>query len=399
MLVMTAPNLPQPSPRLIDALTRDSPAWYNSGPMKRIVALAFWVATATFAAQDLPPVGYVDVDALLTSDPSVRSADLLTETALALRTFAGELPRSNPPPPPSEELPGGVGRLDTPQPEGERDAAELELALLREALAEQIARHREYAIAEQSREQAKELTTYDEARLDDAWDWQREIGLAQRYERINLVLQLNQATGGAGQAPRLSLELASLDALSRAAAGARQQDSANDRMDYARLQAQQLRAGLQSEAAQEEREADRTIARREIELQDEATRREAYRLETLKQLGQLEVDLELTGWREALESRLAAVRERHTTLQQAYRDAADELDAKAAQRRADAAQSARPRILAWLRHIARRAGVELTLVPAADVPNVTDAVRARIAELRADPAALAPRADLEQDLP
>lgn len=364
----------------------------------RIVALACCLATATFAAGDLPPVGYVDVDQLLAGDPAVARAALLHDAATALRDFAARVPLVTPPPPPAETVSGDGGTLVGPAPEGERDAAELELALLREALAEQIARHRDHTIADSSRDQARQLGVYDEAQLLESLRWQQELGLAQRYERINLVLQLN-ATANAAEAPRLRLELNVLDALTIAAAGARERDVAESRMEYARDQAQQLREELRRELAQEEREADRTVARRELELQDEATRREAYRLQTLQQLGQLEVDLELAGWRQVLSGRLADVRARRMALQDAYRDAADELQAKAEAIRAEAGAKARPRMLAWLRHVARRNGTELVLQPQDGVPDVTAEVARQVAALRADPKALAPRATVEQDLP
>jgi len=379
------------------ALTGDSAAWYTAVVMKRIVALACWFATATFAAGELPPVGYVDLDALLAADPTIRRADLLQDAAVVLRDFAARAPLTTPPPPPAESLPGGVGLLAGPAPEGERDAAELELALLREALAEQIARHRDHAIAEYSRDQARQLAAYDEARLLETWHWQQSLGLAQRYERINLALQLEQANLATGDAPRLQLELKVLDTLSRAAAGARERDATEARMEYARDQAQEIRDSLRHELAQEEREADRAVARRELELTDEAVRREVYRLDTLKQLGQLEVDLELAGWRQVLAGRLAAVRARRTTLQAAYRDAADALLASAEQSRAAAAKSARPRLLAWLRHLSNRTGTTLVLQPQNGIPDVTAEIAARVAALQADPATLAPRAAIEQE--
>jgi len=366
--------------------------------MKRIVALVWLLATATFAAGELPPVGYVNLDALLAADPTVRRAALLEDAATVLRDFANRVPATTPPPPPSDDLPSGTAGLSGPAPEGERDAADLELALLREALAEQIARHRDHAIAEYARDQARQLAVYDEARMLETWHWQRELGLAQRYERINLTMQLAQATNAAA-APRLQLELNVLDSLSRAAAGARERDASAARMAYARDQAQEVRDSLGAELAQEEREADRAVARRELELQDEALRREAYRLETLQQLGQLEVDLELAGWRDALASRLGDVRARRTTLQEAYREAADELQAKAERLRTTAAGHARPRLLAWLRHVANRTGTELVLQPQDGVPDITTEIAAKVSELRANPAELAPRAVIEQDLP
>lgn len=362
--------------------------------MKRLLGLVMITVLPSLAAPPaaLPAVGRVDLDRLVELLARAETT-AWAERAGSLRERAAAAPQVTVPPAPRPEQagPGGLGG----QANGfEEKAAQLELALLQEALQEQNERRLQAELTIRSGRLAKALGEHRETTAEQQREWERSLAMSQRFERINLRIELLQAGLPALEMERLKLELNTLDAATQAIDRDRERERQRALTRFTRQQVEGLQRGLREQAGEAGRQGERYLARREADLADEQALNEEFRADRLKRLARLEVDLDLDVWREALPARANVAAERTEGQKRALREAAQSLDATA-EDLSDAGRDAlRASVLAMLKTIERRQGVKLSLDPASEGPDVTDQVAAWIVALRADLAALAPPRDV-----
>ncbi len=337
-------------------------------------------------AAELPPRGSVDLGALVAAFVEQGPVGRLAAVARTLRALAEEVPEAETPPAPD---PASLDRAVPQVAAADRGAATVELQLLADALGDHLLRDRQRERSMRAVEVVQALAEAAEARRQEQLAWERSVALQQRFERINLELQLAQPTLAPDVAERLRRELALLSAVTDGVDAARRRAAATAAIAERRRQAAELEATLAARAAVLRQEGEALVARRESDLAADAQRLAAARAAG-EQRRTPTVDLELGEWRQVLEVRAGSAEGRGDAQRQAYLATAGQLEQAASAYRERSLATARGQVLAWLRVIERRAGVRLETRAIVDVPDLTGPVAELIAALAADPAALSP---------
>ncbi|MBI2301761.1 MAG: hypothetical protein HYU66_22895 [Armatimonadetes bacterium] len=339
----------------------------------------------------LPEQGYVDVAQLVRSDPRYARVSRLRDAAERLRRT--DLPAAAPTPPLPTAVAGAGANGDT-GPEEDLNTFEVELSIYRAALSEEVESNRQRRLDSRSEELFDELKRRRAASRDDQSAWERSMAAAQVIDRATAAAwealdALHAPVTPSGQAgmERAKSASAAARAVGIALAAQRRTEEHVSATRRERQQVQGVFDGLDRTARDERRQAERRLAGRESQLEDEARRRTAYRGEHFAQLGAREVDLSLGEWRKALDQRFETAEQRLSAERGQFDLAAEALDRQAAAAETELLGALRRRVTALLPLLGRELGIVLTTDAAAGWPDVTAQVAERLAALEAGPAA------------
>lgn len=336
----------------------------------------------------LPEQGYVDLAQLVRSHPRYARVSRLRVAAERLRLT--ELPAAAPTPPLPTARAGAVGNGEA-APADDLGTAEVELAIFRAALAEEVESNRQRRLDSRSEDLFAELRERRAAGRNDQSAWERSMAAGQVLDRtIRAGLEaMHTPVGPSGQAAMDRAERASA-AASGVGSALAEQRRAEEHVAATRRDRQAVQGvfdALDGAARDERRQAERRLAGRESQLEEEARRRAAYRGEHFAQLGTREVDLALGEWRETLDQRIETAEQRLRTERGQLGLAAEALDRQAAAAESGLLEALRRRVKALLPLLGRELGIVLTTDAGAGWPDVTAQVAERLAALEAGPAA------------